>query len=202
MHRILEVEDFIFSKLDKELPHHLQYHGAWHTRDVFRVSGELASHHGLNRHDATILLTAALFHDTGFLSTYKMHEEASCVLADKILPDYGFNSAEINEIKVLIMATKVPQSPHNFLSELLCDADLDYLGGDRYDEIAQMLYHEFIDQGIVDSELGWFRMQVKFLESHTYFNAYSIEKRALGKAKNLEKVKNKLIELENIHHGN
>lgn len=197
MHRILEVENFIFGKLDKELPSNLQYHGSWHTRDVFRVSGELAAHHKLNAYETSLLLAAALFHDTGFLSTYRMHEEASCALAEKLLPEYGYTTNEISAIQELIMATKVPQNPHNFLSELLCDADLDYLGGDRYDEIAGMLYSEFLNYGIVDSELSWFRMQVKFLETHTYFNPYSKEKRGPGKAFNLARVKARLNELEN-----
>ncbi|MDA0973125.1 MAG: hypothetical protein O2867_05255 [Bacteroidetes bacterium] len=40
------------------------------------------------------------------------------------------------------MATKVPQEPKDHLARILCDADLDYLGGDDYDEIAGGLYQE------------------------------------------------------------
>jgi hypothetical protein len=93
------------------------------------------------------------------------------------------------------MATKLPQSPKRFLSELICDADLDYIGGEDYERIAQLLFEEFSEYHIVSTELQWFEMQAGFLQNHTFFSDYSRTHRNPGKLKNLEMVKQKLEKL-------
>jgi len=42
----------------------------------------------------------------------------------------------------MIMATKIPQSPKNLLEQIICDADLDYLGRERYEENSLLLLQE------------------------------------------------------------
>jgi uncharacterized protein len=80
----------------------------------------------------TLLKTACLFHDIGFTISGQDHEERGCEIAEEVLPDLNYDSDQINRIKGMIMATKIPQTPNNKLEQIICDADLDYLGRDDF----------------------------------------------------------------------
>jgi uncharacterized protein len=93
----------------------------------------------------------------------------------------------------MIRATKVPQQPNNLLEEIICDADLDYLGRDDFFKTGEGLYSEFLEQKIVSDELSWNQLQVRFLENHHYFTPTSINRRQKEKQKNLEAIKAKIM---------
>lgn len=182
----------ILEELENRLPANLTYHGLWHTNSVYEAAQAFSRHYKLEGEDLIILETAALYHDSGFLRVYRNHEEAGCEIALDVLPKYGYSPEQIEQINELIMATKLPQSPKRFLAELICDADLDYIGGEDYERIAHLLFEEFSEYHIVSTELQWFEMQAGFLENHTFFSDYSRTHRNPGKLKNLEIVKKKL----------
>jgi uncharacterized protein len=190
-------KQYILGELGSKLPENLTYHGLWHTNNVFQAACDFSEYYKLNDHDRLILETAALYHDCGFLTVYRNHEEAGCVISAQVLPGFGYTLEEIHDIQELIMATKIPQSPKQFLSELICDADLDYLGGDDYDRIASLLFEECKEYHIISTELQWFEMQAGFLESHTFFSEFSRNHRDPKKLENLNMVKRKLEKLRN-----
>ena len=185
-------KSYVLAELEARLPSNLSYHGLWHTKSVFDASVAFCEFYNLEGDDKVILETAALYHDSGFLNVYRNHEEAGCEITLKVLPNFGYSEELIVQINELIMATKLPQSPKRFLSELICDADLDYIGGDDYERIADLLFQEFREYHIVATELQWFEMQAGFLEHHTFFSDFSRTHRNPGKLKNLEKVKQHL----------
>ena len=160
---------FLIERLEKDLPKYLHYHNAEHTKDVLAATENIAHTEGVSEHDLTILKTAALFHDCGFMETYTDHEEISCKMARKWLPQFGYSKEEIEEICELILTTKLPQTPKNQLSEILCDADLYYLGTDRYFLGADKLYKELHEAGFVGERNEWRKEEIKFVESHHYF---------------------------------
>ena len=166
-------KNYVISELDSRLPDNLTYHGLWHTKSVFNAAVEFCKHYDLKGEDKLILETAALYHDCGFLKVYRNHEEAGCEIALEVLPKFNYDLELITQINELIMATKLPQSPKRFLAELICDADLDYIGGNDYERIAYLLYEEFKEYHIVSTELQWFEMQAGFLEHHTFFSDFS-----------------------------
>ncbi len=165
--------DHILSRLQAELPSHLHYHGHHHTLDVLQAAGHIGSQLGITDKAARLLSVAAAFHDCGFLVTYSGHEAAGCEIARKVLPDFGFSSSDIELITEMIMATRVPQEPKTLLAEILCDADLDYLGREDFYTIGRQLFDEWMHVGIVMDEKTWNRIQVKFLSSHHYHTEYS-----------------------------
>jgi len=162
-------EEFIIDKLSKELPAYLSYHSVDHTKAVLKRSRELAAAEGVSGEELALLSTAAAFHDSGFLEAYTGHEAISCKLAREYLPQFEFSDAQIEAVCELIMATKMPQSPKSKTGEILCDADLYYLGTDNYGVMAEKLYPEFLKQGIAKNKMEWQRQQIRFLESHEYF---------------------------------
>ena len=166
-------EKFILKKLEDELPGHLFYHGLHHTRDVYSAVVKIAEAEGVNsKHDLSLLKMASLYHDSGFTINYQNHEESGCDLARKTLPQYGFSNADIEIICGMIMATKIPQTPKNKLEEIICDADLDYLGRDDFYEIGDTLFSELKFYNKVQDEQQWNKIQVGFLKAHQYFTEY------------------------------
>jgi uncharacterized membrane-anchored protein YitT (DUF2179 family)/predicted metal-dependent HD superfamily phosphohydrolase len=160
---------FIMTKLEKDLPAQLVYHNAQHTKQVIAAAEQLALAEGIAGEELVLLKTAALFHDTGFLHQAAGHEEFSCKVAKEQLPGFGYSPAQVEAICKMIMATRLPQSPGDNLSEILCDADLYYLGTDQYAATADKLFQEFKKLGSIKSAAEWDFMQVEFLSAHQYF---------------------------------
>jgi HD superfamily phosphodiesterase len=187
-----EVEKFILGKLKKELPKNLTYHSLGHIKDVYSAAKNLAKLEKVNGDDLTLLLTAVLFHDSGFLIQQKEHERVGCGIAKEYLPAYGYSKDQIEVICGMIMATKIPQDPHNKLEQIICDADLDYLGRDDFFDIGNKLCDELFMYGIISNETEWNKLQVRFLEQHHYFTASSKKLRKAKKAENLALIKSKM----------
>jgi uncharacterized protein len=186
---LLHARQYILDRLDRELPADLSYHSPSHTRDVTAASLRIGKSEGIHGSDLVILETAALYHDSGFLFAYQNHEERSCVIAREHLPGFGYSPEAVDFICETIMATKIPQSPKSLLAQVLCDADLDYLGSDQFYPIGNSLFKEFLKYGILVDEKAWNRMQVRFLESHAYFTQTAIRERNGGKQQHLAEVK-------------
>lgn len=187
-----QIEQAILETLKHKLPAYLSYHSVSHVQDVCRAAVSLAACEGVTGDDLVLLKTAALFHDTGFLHGAQDHEHKSCEIACQYLPQYGYTPAQIEQICGMIMATRIPQMPHNHLEEILADADLDYLGRDDFFVIGNRLYEELSLFGIVHNRDDWNRLQIKFLESHHYFTNTAIIMRKEKKNQHLQIIKSQL----------
>lgn len=185
---------FIINKLDKELPSHITYHTAEHTKSVIQAVEELAAGENIYGEELVLLKTAALFHDTGFLQGHREHEELSCVIAREHLPDFDYAPEQVEQICGMIMATRLPQRPTDRLAGLLCDADLYYLGTDAYTVNAENLYLELKKEGVVSNKASWLLKQIEFLASHRYFTASARQKLDAQKQVILNTLQSKLQE--------
>ena len=170
---IAKFKKIIINKLNTELPPSMYYHGAHHTLEVLNVCNAYIKRLKLNSKDAHLLRTAALLHDTGFIWNNANHEETGVSFSREILPDWGFNKNEIDQIVNMIMATKIPQNPQNLLEEILCDADLDYLGTNRFLTIGETLYRELLTLNVLENEDNWDKIQINFLSTHRYHTSYA-----------------------------
>jgi hypothetical protein len=113
-------------------------------------------------------------------------------MAKEILPKYGYTEQHINTIVDLIHVTAIPHKPINKLQEIICDADLDYLGRDDFDKIADKLKRELRAMGKIDSDKKWDEIQVHFLRQHQYFTKTAISSRQKKKEENIESVLRRL----------
>jgi predicted metal-dependent HD superfamily phosphohydrolase len=190
--QIEPVSEFILEELRHGLPKHLTYHCVEHVLDVYQAAEYIGIQEGIAANDMRLLLTAALYHDCGFMRGPKDHEEASCNIAKETLPDFGYTSDEIERICNMIRATKIPQLPKNHLEEILADADLDYLGRDDFFTTGENLFKEFCFFGVVNTREDWNKLQVRFLEAHHFFTQTSIEMRKKEKEKHLELIKSEI----------
>lgn len=187
------LQDFVQTMLKTKLPPHLTYHTPGHTKDVLRVTQELSRLERIDPYNSRLLEAAALFHDTGFTITPTEHEEKSCVLAKTHLPNYGFDNESIEKICGMIMATRIPQTPKSHLECILCDADLDYLGRDDYEPIAETLRKEWASGGFEMDDKAWNELQTRFLKNHHYFTTSANLRRAEGKARRLQLLQNTAV---------
>ncbi|GLU52267.1 HD domain-containing protein [Dyadobacter frigoris] len=179
-------ENYILDLLGKELSETLFYHGLHHTLDVANAALILAKEEGIEHEESFGLLkTAAFFHDSGFINTYKDHEEEGCRIVRSSLPLFQYTEEQIEIICGMIMATKIPQSPKTHLEKIICDADLDYLGRDDFELIAGTLFQELFIRNLIPDENTWNKIQVKFIGAHYYHTNSAIKKRESRKQEHL-----------------
>ena len=185
-----EAGKYIIDRLQKELNPPLYYHCEAHTVDVLGSTRWLIDSENIETHDKILLETAALYHDAGMIVQYKDHESASVIIAKQVLPGFGYTEPEINKIAGLIMVTKLPQCPQNLAEQIICDADLDYLGRDEFFIHAFKLRLEWQTNGIRTTTLHeWFEIQVKFLTEHQYFTKSAMLHRNEKKLHHLAEIK-------------
>lgn len=181
-----EIFEDVTGRILSHIPKELTYHNLHHTVDVLQQAERIAREEGVgNKEDLLILKIAALYHDAGFLHTREGHEEEGCKMARRELPAFGINENQLDKICSMIMATKIPRSPKNKLEEILCDADLDYLGRNDFFKIAHHLFIEMKNIGLVNSEPEWNKLQLQFLKEHHYFTPTNKKYREPQKQKNI-----------------
>lgn len=188
---IKEIQAIVGEKYKKEQPKEISYHGFHHVLAVLKSCNEHIDRLKINEKDAHLLRIAALLHDVGILSSYENHETQGIKFVTKELPKWGYGSKDIDKITEMIKSTKLPQEPKNLLEQILCDADLDYLGKNKFYEIGATLYKEFMAYNVVKNEEEWDRLQIKFLERHTYHTDFARRYRQPEKQKRIYEIKEK-----------
>jgi uncharacterized protein len=197
MTRYETTRNFIIDKLSRELPSNLYYHGVHHVLDVLEAAERLAKQEKISELEMELVKVAVLFHDSGFIQGPKNHEQVGCELAKKNLPGFGYADEEISSICGMIMATAYPQKPKNHLEEIVCDADLDYLGRDDFFTIGNNLLMEMNTNGSVQTQDDWNKLQEVFLGSHHYFTETANRLRNQKKQEHLETIRQMNKEVKN-----
>ena len=181
-----KAREYVLERLEYGLKPYLSYHSPGHTRDeVVPATELLASNLGVTGLDNMLLLTGAYFHDIGYIEKMEDHETTSARIASEALPGFGYSPEQIETIRRIIMATKLPQSPHTLLEEIMADADLDVLGRDDFLKRSQDLRAELAALGISSSDQAWYRSQLKFIKAHNYFTPAAHVLRDEKKRKNI-----------------
>jgi uncharacterized protein len=185
-----KAHQYALHHLEQELSPGLLYHGLTHTRDDVVPAAEwLAGQEGLSAEARGLLLTAAWFHDLGFIEQPAAHERIGARIASETLPGFGFSSAQVETIRSAILATMIPQAPTTLLESILADADLDVLGRDDFMLRNSHLRQELAFLGERYSDAAWYTQQLKFLDAHTYFTASARNRRTAGQWRNVAQLK-------------
>lgn len=193
------LQEQIYSMLEQNLPSIYFYHSIKHTIDVVAQVEIIGQAENVNDEDMYILKTAALFHDSGFMHSYRNHEHESIKIAKEILPNEGYSSEQIARICRLIECTIISEEPRNLLEQIIRDADLDYLGRSDYESVSRELYKEFLEMKIVKkNEYEWLLGQIKFLQEHTYYTNYSRSNRNPEKVRHIKKLQEQITKFNII----
>lgn len=185
--------------LEQAVPPHLCYHSLAHTRDeVLPAVEQFALLEGVCGEDLQLLRTAACFHDIGFIEHTSNHELRSARIATEILPRFSFSPAHIHIICGMIMATRIPQSPHTLLQSLLADADLEALGRVGYWPHADILRAELEALGVRLSDEQWYVRELAFLQAHHYWTDAARALRGEEKQRNVETLRQLVAGCEKV----
>jgi predicted metal-dependent HD superfamily phosphohydrolase len=187
-----KAKDFAEGVLNK-LPKSFSYHNIDHTHEVVNAVEEISRKEGLTEEEIEKVLLAAWFHDLGYSCDQNNHEHESARLMKEQLRSWDINQATINEIEKIILSTKMPQSPTDKLSEVMCDADLYHLSTQSFTEKSEALRREIVS--VCQKDIGendWFNKTLEFIGSHKYFTRYGLKVLEPNKQANWKTLKKKL----------
>ncbi len=187
--RFHDIQEQILDLLERNLPDGLYYHNLKHTVDVVTEVELIGWAEGISDEELLILKTAALFHDLGHVTSYDEHEYYGTEMASQILPKFNYTPVQIKEINAIIMSTKLPPKPSNLLEEIICDADLDYLGRIDFIPVSNTLYEEFRVRNKIKSFNDWNKLQLAFISNHQYFTKTARKLREVNKQSQIERIR-------------
>jgi uncharacterized protein len=183
---------FVMDLLKEKLPKEYYYHNYLHAEYILDKAVEIGMHENCTPEELEVLKVAALWHDVGYMNAYEGHEVEGCRLVKKYFPQFGYSEGDMQKVCDMIMSTKIPQSPHNKLEQILADADLEYLGTADAEMMADQFYLELKSRNPALTKEEWNNIQISFIQKHHYFTQYCITtrepmkqaymKRLLGKA--------------------
>jgi predicted metal-dependent HD superfamily phosphohydrolase len=190
--------NYAVDRLARQLAPFLTYHNLWHTRDeVAPRAIWLAKSLGVTGVDMQLVELGAVYHDIGFTVTTDEHECAGAQIAGSVLQRFGLSLAQIAAVQSMIMATKLPQSPHNLLEQIVADADLDSLGREDFASRSRALRKELTARGMPSTDAEWYERQLAFLESHDFFTSAARSLRGEGERRNTDLTRGLLAEARN-----
>jgi adenylate cyclase len=182
-----KIEQFLLENLPKKYT----YHTIEHIRDVVKQTERIAKKEKVEKSVFQDIKLAAWLHDVGYIWEPTRHEARGAEYATSILTEMKFPKSKISLITGMIMATKLPQSPKNQLEQIICDADLDYLGRDDYAINSNNLLQE-IELTKKLKAKDWLQIQEKFLKAHGYFTPTSQKLRNKNKQQILLNIQQQL----------
>jgi predicted metal-dependent HD superfamily phosphohydrolase len=198
--RLKIVDQYIRELFRDELPDGIKYHNADHTlhptKGVVAAANNLALLENISEHDRELLITAAYFHDAGYIREYGRNEPVAARMAGRILKLIGYEPDEVEKVQKMILATDPEVEPKTHVEKILCDADLDHLGREDFFELDERVREgRRVRQIDVSDDVTWCRSTLEFLKKHPYYTESQKKLREKGKQKN---IKTLLKKLENI----
>lgn len=185
---VQESEIFIRDLFEKEIQESLKYHDIVHTEYVAGQAERIGLSSGLSKEELQIVIVAAWFHDSGFVSRSDGHEEESQNIAREFLSSKEIPEEFIDKVLTCIEATKMPQNPgDNLLAQVVCDADMAYLSEDFYMGRTALLRKEWNHESKTKlSKKTYYQETVDLFNNHRYFTEYGKNEFSPGKAKNFK----------------
>jgi HD superfamily phosphodiesterase len=189
---VKDAAEYVFNLFKDKLPGDYVYHNYNHTAETVKACKKLSKSYNLTSRDYEVLLLAALFHDTGYISTYDKHEEESVKFMKEYL-EGNYADEDIKEIESLILSTKYRTVPDGSLQEILHDADYINLGKKSFDHRADLLRIEW--ERILQknySEEEWAQIQLQFLLDTQFKTEDAVLKYNEQKEQNILKQRSKI----------
>ena len=199
--RLKVVDLYIRELFRDELPEGIKYHDANHTlhptKGVVASANRIAISENISEQDRELLITAAYFHDTGYIREYEKNEPIAARMAGRILKLIGYKPNEVVKVQNMILATDLEHEPKTHVEKILCDADLDHLGREDFFKFDGKLREGWRTRGInVSDEAKWYKGTLEFIKKHKYYTESQKKLREKGKQKNIKRLLKKLETIE------
>ncbi|NLR82604.1 Pycsar system effector family protein [Chitinophaga eiseniae] len=186
--------DYVLSQYQQHPHPNLVYHNLVHTQQVVQAAAQIAAHYRLQDDELLAVYVAAWFHDAGYLiGEGKVHEENGAQEALRFLQEQQVPEKVQSMVQGAILATKMPQSPHTLVEQIVCDADLSHLGSKEFADRNKLLRQELQLTYQRDiPAINWLTNNIAFLTEHHYWTDYAQTLFKQQKDENLAKLKKKL----------
>ncbi len=170
---VAEAKELVTNILTRELSENCLFHTINHTLEVLNNAEIIGTYSKLNQNDMNVLRVSALFHDVGYVDIYDDHEIISAARATAFLRNRNVDEGSIKQVEAAILSTKMPQSPKDKISEILCDSDLMYLTFDDYFDQIDLMRIEWEKVGKARLNSNEFHVQsLDFFKQHKYHSDY------------------------------
>ncbi|GGG26999.1 Pycsar system effector family protein [Christiangramia forsetii] len=177
MNNLIEKADKFVEELFKEkLPNTFIYHNYQHTERVVKSTKELIDNSEINVKEEEALILAAWLHDTGYIHTYKGHEEKSVEIAESFLKDNNATEDLIANVKQYILATRFSNTPKCLEEKIIRDADSSHFGKDYFEETSEFLRQELEMHNIKNfTNAEWLEENILvFTEKHQFYTDHAL----------------------------
>ncbi|MBW2669696.1 MAG: HD domain-containing protein [Deltaproteobacteria bacterium] len=195
------MDHYIRELFRDELPVGIKYHDADHTlhptKGVVAVANRIAISENISEHDRELLITAAYFHDTGYIREYDKNEPIAARMAGRILQLIGYKPNEIVKVQKMILSTDLERKPKTHVEKILCDSDLDHLGREDFFKLDGKVREGRRARGIdVSDEAKWYKGTLEFIKKHQYYTESQKKLKEKEKQKNIKRLLKKLENIE------
>lgn len=184
--RIYDLERYILLQFEKYENPSLTYHNLKNTVDLYTITELFARSENIDEKNMLILLTAALFKNTGYLISYENHLEETLKLAKEILPRFNYVKTQIDQVCGLL--SKIENSlPANSIEEKAFeDAVYSYVGRVDFEDVITDMYNEAKSFGEMDFK-SWKASQLRILKDYDFHTRAASALREVPKQKQIEK---------------
>jgi len=169
MIKLQDIEETIVKLFDDEAPPNMYFHNSANVKNICTQAEILATAEKVTDEEFISLKLAALFLFTGFISDYdyEKYAESSLLTVEEMLPRYGFDRQEIDEVKRLIR-NSYNNIQESLTDNILHDARFDYLGRIDFIKLTDKLLKEETEYGKTHNRKEWLETQIKLIAGHDF----------------------------------
>jgi adenylate cyclase len=167
MIKLQDIEEAIIKLFDDEAPPNLYFHNSSLLKNISNQVDLLATAEKLPEEEFINLKLASVFLLTGFINDYDKPLEASYLVIEEMLPKYGFDQINIDEVKRIIK-NSFDDKQESIADSILHDARYDYLGRVDYMKLTDKLLREESEYGKSHGRKEWIEIQRKLLIDHEF----------------------------------
>lgn len=168
-----KVEEYMTAFYTSHIHNDFLYHNLAYVKEMVDRAGNMAIHYNLDEQMKTIIMTAAWFHNSGFVLQRKNDEQKSAALANDFLKSNTVNENDIAGVKACIMATSASQDPQTLAEQILYDAATYHFGANDFKEKNKLLRRE--TELLTGNEINgteWRLSMISMLQNHRYYTDY------------------------------
>lgn len=198
MNLIEQSENLVSNLLKDKLSNLYSYHNFSHTFNVVGAVNKLCIKENVDGIEKEMLLTAAWFHDTGYINGTEDHENESVKIAAAFLKEKGQSDEFIAGVSKLILATSKLYVPQTLSEKIIKDADFVHITSLEYTSTCELLRFELKNtMNLSFDNLEWAKENLNFLvNTHRFYTDYALKKWQPLKEKNIAMVQKKLNKQE------
>ena len=172
MIKLQDIEEAVVKLFDDEAPPDMYFHNSSLVKSISNQVEILATAEKVTDEEFINVKLAALFLFTGFISDYgyDKHIESSLLTVEEMLPRYGFDRKEIDEVKRLVR-NSCNDIQESVTDNILHDARYDYLGRIDFLKLTDKLLKEETEYGKKHDRQEWLETQKKLIADHGFKTA-------------------------------